>query len=289
MPQLVRDIFDSVPIVYLVRAIHIVFILVLAYIVYKMIDSGLNRLRMIIPSDDLIGHARMKQRTETLRSVVRSVSKTIIILFVILQIGSELGFLASLAPLLATAGIGGLAVGFGAQSLVKDVISGFFILFEDQFGVGDVVKIGDFSGVVERMTLRATVLRNLEGQVHVVPNGNIQNVTVMTKEWARAVLDLTFPHEEPIGRTFEVLERVGIRLAQEWPDSVLEQPTILGVEKIDDSGVTVRSIVKTPPFKNADVLREWRLRAIEELDRAGIRLAQKLPVVPISNSEPAKK
>jgi small-conductance mechanosensitive channel len=289
MPQLVRDIFDSVPIVYLVRAIHIVFILVLAYIVYKMIDSGLNRLRMIIPSDDLIGHARMKQRTETLRSVVRSVSKAIIILFVILQIGSELGFLASLAPLLATAGIGGLAVGFGAQSLVKDVISGFFILLEDQFGVGDMVKIGDFSGVVERMTLRATVLRNLEGQVHVVPNGNIQNVTVMTKEWARAVLDLTFPHEEPIGRTFEVLERVGIRLAQEWPDSVLEQPTILGVEKIDDSGVTVRSIVKTPPFKNADVLREWRLRAKEELDRAGIRFAQKLPVVPISHSEPAKK
>jgi moderate conductance mechanosensitive channel len=289
MPQLVRDIFGSVPIVYLVRAIHIVFILVLAYVVYKMIDSGLNGLRMIIPSDDLIGHARMKQRTETLRSVVRSVSKAIIILFVILQIGSELGFLASLAPLLATAGIGGLAVGFGAQSLVKDVISGFFILLEDQFGVGDMVKIGDFSGVVERMTLRATVLRNLEGQVHVVPNGNIQNVTVMTKEWARAVLDLTFPHEEPIGRTFEVLERVGIRLAQEWPDSVLEQPTILGVEKIDDSGVTVRSIVKTPPFKNADVLREWRLRAKEELDRAGIRFAQKLPVVPISNSEPAKK
>jgi small-conductance mechanosensitive channel len=289
MPQLVRDIFDSVPIVYLVRAIHIVFILVLAYIVYKMIDSGLNRLRMIIPSDDLIGHARMKQRTETLRSVVRSVSKAIIILFVILQIGSELGFLASLAPLLATAGIGGLAVGFGAQSLVKDVISGFFILSEDQFGVGDMVKIGDFSGVVERMTLRATVLRNLEGQVHVVPNGNIQNVTVMTKEWARAVLDLTFPHEEPIGRTFEVLERVGARLAREWPDSVLEQPTILGVEKIDDSGVTVRSIVKTPPFKSAEVLREWRLRAKEELDRAGIRFAQKLPVVPSSNSEPAKK
>ena len=289
MPQLVRDIFASVPVVYLVRAIHIVFILVLAYIVYKTIDSGLNRLRMIIPSDDLIGHARMKQRTETLRSVVRSVSKTIIILFVILQIGSELGFLASLAPLLATAGIGGLAVGFGAQSLVKDVISGFFILFEDQFGVGDVVKIGDFSGVVERMTLRATVLRNLEGQVHVVPNGYIQNVTVMTKEWARAVLDLTFPHEEPIGRTLEVLERVGVRLAEDWPDSVLEQPMILGVEKIDDSGVTIRSIVKTPPFKNADVLREWRLRAKEEFDRAGIRFAQKLPVVSISNSEPAKK
>src|SRR5207247_3366426 len=98
-----------------------------------------------------------------------------------------------------------LVVCFGGQSLVKDVISGFFILFEDQFGVGDVVKVGDFSGVVERMTLRATVLRNLEGQVHVVPNGNIQNVTVMTKEWARAVIDVTVRHEEELGKVFEVL------------------------------------------------------------------------------------
>src|SRR5262247_2374797 len=275
MPQLVRDIFGSVPVVYLVRAIHIVFILVLAYIVYKMIDSGLNRLRMIIPSDDVIGHARMKQRTETLRSVVRSVSKAIIVLVVILQIGSELGFITTLAPLRATAGIGGLAVGFGAQSLVKDVISGFFILLEDQFGVGDVVKIGDFSGVVEKMTLRATVLRNLEGQVYVVPNGNIQHVVVMTKEWARAVLDVTVRHEEPLGKVFDVLQRVGNGLTEDMPGRVLEKPTILGVEKLDDSGVTIRSIVKTPPFKNADVLREWRRRVKDEFDKAGIELAQK--------------
>src|SRR5215475_4937545 len=287
MPQWVRDIFARVDVGIAKPVINIALVLVLGYLVLKLIDSALNRLQLIIPPEDVRGHARVKQRTETLRGVVRSVSRAILILVVILQVGSELGF--SLAPLLATAGIGGLAVGFGAQSLVKDVISGFFILLEDQFGVGDVVKIGDFSGVVERMTLRATVLRNLEGQVHVVPNGNIQNVTVMTKEWARAVLDLTIPHEEPIGRTFEVLERVGNRLAQDWPDRVLEQPTILGVEKIDDSGVTVRSIVKTPPFKNADVLREWRLRAIEEFDLAGIRFAQKLPPAPISNSEPAKK
>src|SRR5262247_3662591 len=227
MPQLVRDIFGSVPVVYLVRAIHIVFILVLAYIVYKMIDSGLNRLRMIIPSDDLMGHARMKQRTETLRSVIRSVSKTVIILFVILQIGSELGFLATLAPLLATAGIGGLAVGFGAQSLVKDVISGFFILFEDQFGVGDVVKIGDFSGVVERMTLRVTVLRNLEGQVHIIPNGNIHTVTVMTKEWARAVVDVTVALKEDLSNVFQVLNRISQRLAQDMPHEILDKPTLL--------------------------------------------------------------
>jgi small conductance mechanosensitive channel len=180
---------------------------------------------------------------------------------------------------LASAGIVGLAVGFGAQSLVKDVISGFFILFEDQFGVGDVVKIGDFSGVVEKMTLRATVLRNLEGQVYVVPNGNIQHVVVMTKEWARAVLDVTVRHEEPLGKVFDVLQRVGNGLTEDMPGRVLEKPTILGVEKLDDSGVTIRSIVKTPPFKNVDVLREWRRRIIEEFDRAGIRFVQKEGIV----------
>jgi small conductance mechanosensitive channel len=194
---------------------------------------------------------------------------------VVLLIGSELGF--NILPVLASAGIAGLAIGFGAQSLVKDVISGFFILFEDQYGVGDVVRIGDFTGAVERMSLRATVLRNLEGQVHVVPNGNIQNVTVMTKEWARAVLDVTVRHEEEIGKVFEVLQRVGMRLAQDWPDRVLEKPSILGVEKLDDTGMMVRCVVKTPPFKQADVLREWRRRVKDEFDRAGIVLAQKAP------------
>jgi moderate conductance mechanosensitive channel len=286
MPQWVRDIFARVDVGVAKAAINIVLVLLIGYLFLKLIDSALNRLRLIIPPDDVLGHVRVKQRTETLRSVIRSVSRAVLILVVILEVGSELGF--SLAPLLATAGIGGLAVGFGAQSLVKDVISGFFILLEDQFGVGDVVKIGDFSGVVERMTLRATVLRNLEGQVHVVPNGNIQNVTVMTKEWARAVLDLTFPQEEQIGKILETLHRVGLRLAQDWPDRVLEQPTVLGLEKIDDAGMTIRSIVKTPPFKNADVLREWRMRVKEEFDRVGIRFAQRQSVT-IVQAEPTEK
>ena len=232
-----------------------------------------NNKRLLIPSSDVLGVARVEQRTETLRLVVRSVSRAVLILLVVLMISAELGF--NIGPVLASAGIVGLAVGFGAQSLVKDVISGFFILFEDQFGIGDVVKIGDFTGDVERMTLRATVLRNLEGQVYVVPNGNIQNVTVMTKDWARAVLDLTVSHKEELARVFDVLQRIGARLAQDWPDRVLEQPTVLGVEKLDEAGVTIRSVVKTPPFKQADVLREWRRRVKDEFDKAGIELAQK--------------
>jgi small conductance mechanosensitive channel len=99
----------------------------------------------------------------------------------------------------------------------------------------------------------------------------------MTKGWARAVLDVTIRYDEPIDKVVEALQRVGTRLAQDWPDRVLDQPTVLGVEKLDDSGVTVRCIVKTPPFKQADVLREWRRRVKDEFDRCGVQFAQKTP------------
>ena len=273
MPQSLAEILGRLHAPALIPAIRIGWVLIAGYMILKLIDAALNRLRLLIPSSDVLGVERVEQRTATLRQIIRSVTKAIIILVVVLTISSELGY--NIGPVLASAGIVGLAVGFGAQSLVKDVISGFFILFEDQFGVGDVAKIGDFTGVVERMTLRATVLRNLEGQVYVVPNGNIQNVIVMTKGWSRAVLDVTVPHKEELARVFDVLQRTGARLAQEWPDRILEQPQVLGVEKLDDAGVTIRSIVKTPPFKHADVLREWRRRVKDEFDKAGIELAQK--------------
>jgi small conductance mechanosensitive channel len=274
MPQLLRQIFGYInPATGLIfPAIRIGGILLTGYLILRLIDSGLNRLRLIA-SADVLGGARAEQRTETLRQIIRSVSKVVLIGLLILTISPELGF--DMRAVLAGAGILGLAVGFGAQSLVKDVISGFFILFEDQFGVGDVVKIGEFTGVVERMSLRATSLRNLEGQVHVVPNGNIQHVTVMTKDWARAVLDVTISHKEDLSKVINILQRIGNKLAQEWPDCVMEQPSVLGVEKLDDSGVTLRCIVKTPPFKQADVLREWRRRVKDEFDRASIDLPDK--------------
>ena len=273
MLQSLREIYGPFYAPILFSALRISGILILGYVILRLIDSTLNRLRLIIPSGDTLGHARVEQRTETLQHIIRSVSKAIVILVLALTISSELGF--NIGPVLASAGIVGLAVGFGAQSLVKDMISGFFILFEDQFGVGDVVKIGDFSGVVERMSLRVTVLRNLEGQVYVVPNGNIQHVTVMTKEWARAVLDVTVPHSQELEKVFDVLNAVGAQLAQDWPDRVLDKPTVLGIDKLDDTGVTIRSIVKTPAFKQPDLLREWRRRITDEFSRAGIKLTDK--------------
>src|SRR5215475_5168403 len=269
MLQLLRNIVPLVPKI-VPSAVRIGVILVLGYVTLRLIDSVLNRLRLLVPAAEI---ARVEQKTETLRHIIRNICKIILLVVLTLTIGSEFGI--NIGPVLASAGIAGLAVGFGAQSLVKDVISGFFILFEDQFSIGDVVKVGDFAGVVERMTLRVTVLRNLEGQVYIVPNGNIQHVTVMTKEWARAVLDVTVSHKQELSKVFDTLKAVGTQLARDWPDRALDQPAVLGIERLDDSGVTIRSIVKTPAFKKDDVLREWRRRAKEEFGRAAIEFTDK--------------
>lgn len=273
MTQFLRDTFGFIYGPILIPLIRIAGILSFGFLALRVLDSALSRLRLLIPATDTKGTHRVEQRAETLRHIVRSVVKGVLIVIVVVTIISELG--VDIGPILASAGIAGLAIGFGAQSLVKDVISGFFILFEDQYGVGDVVKISDLSGVVERMTLRVTVLRNLEGQVHVIPNGNIHTVTVMTKEWARAVVDVTVSFKEDLSKVFQVLNRINQRLAQDMPHEILDKPTLLGVEKLDDTGVTVRAIVKTPPLKQADVSREWKRRIKDEFDRAGIEFATK--------------
>src|SRR5262249_554569 len=145
-------------------------ILILFALALRFVDSVVKRLFTFVTHAGGARSTRLDQRAETLRYIVRSVCRTLLSIVLLVAIASELEFWSVIRPLLATAGIASLAIGFGAQSLVKDVISGFFILMEDQYGVGDAVRIGGQDGVVERMTLRVTVLRNLEGHVHIIPN-----------------------------------------------------------------------------------------------------------------------
>jgi moderate conductance mechanosensitive channel len=275
MIGLLREMFGraAVPAL-LYPLIRIACILLFGVLLMRLIDSALKRVRSIVTHGGAIRTARLDQRAETLRHIVRSVSRIALGIIMVLWIAPELGF--KIEALLAGAGIAGLAIGFGAQSLVKDVISGFFILLEDQYGVGDVVRIGQQDGVVEDMSLRVTRLRNLEGHVHVIPNGNIQTVTVLTKDWSRAVIDVTVSQREDLDRVFELLRRVAASLATDWPDRVLEKPQVLGIERLSDEGVTIRSMVKTPPAQQADVLREWRRRIKDAFDKQGIQIPGKV-------------
>jgi moderate conductance mechanosensitive channel len=181
--------------------------------------------------------------------------------------------LQNIGPILASFGLIGLAFSFGAQSLVKDVISGTFMLIEGQFGVGDVVKVSDVSGLVEKITLRTTVLRDVEGAVHIVPNGEITRVTNMTKAWSRAVLHIGVAYREDVDHVMDVLRdcsrvprRPGVGRAA--PRGA-RRP---GVESFGDSAVVIRIMAKTLPLKQWDVARELRRRIKKRFDREGIEI-----------------
>jgi small conductance mechanosensitive channel len=211
----------------------------------------------------------------TLRQIVRSLGKVVIVALIVVVVSVEFDFYEYLGALVAGAGILGLAIGFGAQSLVKDVISGFFVLLEDQYGVGENVRIGALEGVVEGMTLRLTVLRNADGEVHVIPNGSIQTVTVLSRDWRRALIEVEVAANEELGRTFGVLARVNDLLAKDMSGSVVDKPAILGIERMSGTGVTIRLAARTVPGKEGDVGHEWRRRIKETFDREGIRLAER--------------
>ena len=248
--------------------LHVLTVLVLGVVTMKLIDSGLKRIARIVPTDEA-HRARIEHRTETLRHFVRSFGKAVLGVAIVIMVAFEFGL--DLTPLLAGAGIAGLAIGFGAQSLVKDVIAGFFVLLEDQYGVGETVRIGAQEGVVDAMSLRVTVLRNGDGEVHVIPNGTIQTVTVLSRDWRRALVDVQVSPSEEIGRVLGVLARIGDLLAKDQSAQIIEKPAIVGIERMTNAVVTIRLSVRTLPGKQADVAHEWRRRIKDTFDREGIR------------------
>jgi small conductance mechanosensitive channel len=167
-----------------------------------------------------------------------------------------------------------LAVGFGAQSFVKDVISGFFIILENQYRIGDVVEVAGVSGLVESVNLRKTVLRDLEGKVHTVPNGEIKVVSNLSKEWSRVVLDIGISYREEIDSIIDLLTQIAKELEREEPykGAILEPAQILGVERFGESQLVIRMIVKTMPLKQWDVGRELRRRIKNRFDEKGIQI-----------------
>ncbi|MEE9553742.1 MAG: mechanosensitive ion channel family protein [candidate division Zixibacteria bacterium] len=213
-----------------------------------------------------------ERRIHTLVQIFNVASKVLIIVFGGMIIIKELGI--DIGPMLAGAGILGLAVGFGSQALVKDLVTGFFLILENQIRVGDVVRIGDYSGLVEQITLRTVILRDLEGIVHTIPNGEIATLSNMTYGWSRVKFDIGVAYKENIDEVMKVLEDLGrkIHTDEKYKDIILEEPTILGVDSLDDSCVTIRMIIKTEPLKQWDVAREFRRRVKNEFDRLGIEI-----------------
>ena len=259
--------------VLLTNLIKISVVLLIAIVGYRVLRIAINRIvNRPIDEDDVLVRRLREQRARTLGSLLGSVALVAIVVIVVLTILDIL--LDDIGPILASFGILGLAISFGAQSLVKDVIAGTFMLLEGQFGIGDVVRIEGVAGMVEKITLRTTVLRDLEGVVHVIPNGSITRVSNLTKAWSRAVLDVGVAYREDIDRVLDVLRRLLTEFYRdaEWGALLLEEPEVLGIQAFGDSAVMVRCVAKTLPLKQWDVARELRRRIKNRFDRENIEI-----------------
>lgn len=215
---------------------------------------------------------RSAARAKTLSQVLRSSSTVLIWVVAWAMILGELGI--NLGPLIAGAGIAGVAIGFGAQSLVKDFLSGMFMLIEDQYGVGDVVDAGEATGTVEAVSLRTTRLRDVNGTVWHIPNGNIVRVGNMSQQWARALLDVGVAYGTDIDKARTVIKRVADEMWGEpaWRGQFLEEPEVWGVEQLGVDAVAIRLVVKTLPGEQWGVMRELRRRLFDAFNAEGIEI-----------------
>jgi len=254
----------------LTSGVHIILILILTAIALRAAKVLSTRLISVVVRQK--EDPEFQKRTQTLGSIVRYVLIIAIIIVAAMTLLKGLGI--EIAPILAAAGIVGLAVGFGAQSLVKDVISGFFILLEDQIRVGDVVEISGKGGLVEKINLKTTILRDLAGNVHYVPNGHIDVVTNMTKDFSRYVFDIGVAYREDVDEVIEVIKEVDeeLRSDPDYKDEILEPIEILGLDQFANSAVIVKARTTTMPIKQWRVGREFNRRLKKKFDERKIEI-----------------
>ena len=251
------------------NTIRVLGIWLLAWLAHRVVRLTANRIEQSVDDGDDSVTTLREKRGRTISQLLRSVGRV-----VILTIATLLTFnvFINIAPILAGAGILGLAISFGAQSLVRDIISGFFILLENQFAVGDVIEAAGKSGVVEKITMRVVVLRDLEGTMHVIPNGEMKVVSNKTRGWARAVVDVSIPYTEDVDRIIQVVRDEAAQFSTDpvWGLQLDGPVEVLGIEELRDNSVVIRTLLKTQPGSQWNVAREFRRRLKNRFDREAV-------------------
>lgn len=250
----------------------ILVIIILSLILIRVMRAITNRLARFSRQQSLPSGVRMQQ-LRTLSSVIYSVSVFVIFFLALMGILDTLSI--DIKPFLASAGIAGLAIGFGAQTLVKDVINGFFILMENQYDIGDVVRVAGVSGTVEGMTLRRTTLRDVDGAMHIIPNSEIKLVSNLTRDWAQVSMHIAVDYKENSERIVKLLNQVGSELKNDphFGEALVSQPEVPGIERIAPGEVDYLMLVKTRPGQQYAVTREMRRRIKECFEKNDIQPA----------------
>ena len=252
--------------------LRIILILVGALVVVRLAVFITRRVEQAFQDNDPSTMNEREKQAATLGKVIRNISRILVWSVAVMMVLKELGI--DIGPILAGIGIIGLAVGFGAQSLVKDFLAGMFILIENQYNVGDVIEAAGAKGQVEKITLRATTLRDLQGNVHIIPNGTIAVVTNRTRQWSRFVLDIGVAYKENVDEVMRVLKEIGDELAAdaEFASMITAPLEVLGVQDFADSAVIIRVMFTTQPVKQWTVGREFRRRVKNTFDAKGIEI-----------------
>lgn len=260
------------------KLIMVILIVFTIYLVNRLVKSIIDR-TLTKQNPNLIIN---NKRANTLAEVLKRIVYYILLFIGIITILDM--FKIPTASILATAGIGGLAIGFGAQSLVKDIITGFFILLEDQYSVGDLVQTEEYEGVVEELGLRVTKLRAFSGDLHIIPNGSIEIVTNKTRGDMRALVKVLIAYEEDIDRAMEVLQKScnEIKLSN---DAIVDGPTVMGISELADYGLVLNIVAKTQPMEQWGVERQIRKAAKEALEEADIEIPYPRTVILGGNKE----
>jgi small-conductance mechanosensitive channel len=257
-----------------VNGIRIGIIVVLGligYLVTKRMVPRLVRRTIVLRMKDKPESAVTK-RSKTISYVITNTIGVVIGIIVLFTILGQVG--VNIAPALASLGVVGLAISFGAQSLIKDVINGLFILIEDQYGIGDVVRVGGIAGLVEEVNLRRTVLRDLDGIVHYVPNSEISIASNLTKEYSRVNLNISVGYGEDLERVIDVVNRVCSQMSEEpeWKEKIIKTPQVLRVDALGDSGIEIKILGDTRPSMQWEVMGELRRRIKTAFDSEGIEI-----------------
>jgi small conductance mechanosensitive channel len=254
------------------NALHLFGIFVLALVVNRVLRAVTNLVIKQAASPARTAQIR-EQQTRTLAAVLYGAASKIIWAVALLTALSEFGI--NILPAATLAGLASLALGFGAQNLVRDVITGFYIVLEDQYAVGDTIQFGDYAGRVEHLTLRRTVLRDARGALVTIANGEIRIVSNLSRDWSQAFVDVSLAPESPLEKTMQALETAAAALRGDpaWSQTLVDGPRILGVQSFDNTSSTVRLQVRTAPTRQDEVARELRRRIQIEFQKQGIPLS----------------
>ena len=253
--------------------LRILLIIVGAYLLQRVLNAFITKaVRLAVVRDATMSAESEKKREDTLIYIFKTTLRVIVLVIAVLMILQELG--VDIGPILAGAGIVGLAVGFGGQYLIRDIISGLFIILENQYRIGDVAKINDTAGLVEEITLRKTTLRDLDGIVHHIPHGEVTIVSNLSKEFSRVNLNIGVSYSSNLEHVIEVVNRVGNEMAAEpgWKESILKAPQFLRVDDFGDSSVVIKILGDTLPLKQWEVTGELRKRLFVAFNKEGIEI-----------------